>query len=94
MLLGVSLAISASASSPPIACEISMENWCIVQLPSTIQLRDADKTREWTITTTADTSKARVHVSEDKFCDGEVRYRPNAAPRGFRFEARGGSIAG
>ena len=83
------LTIFAPPSGPPIVCEISMTNWCIVQLPSTIEMKDAGKSREWNIATNPDTVTAQVRISEDKFCGGELRYRPDADPATFRFEAPG-----
>jgi hypothetical protein len=50
-------------------------------------MKDAGKTREWNITTNADTATAQVRISEDKFCSGELAYRPGGDPAAFRFEA-------
>jgi hypothetical protein len=90
MLHALSLAVSAlfsPPSSPPIVCEISMEEWCIVQLPSTIEMHQTGRTREWTITTNADTARAQVRISENKFCDGELSFQGDAGLSAYRFEA-------
>lgn len=92
MLSILSLAVFAlisPASAPPIVCEISMGNWCIVQLPSTIEMREAGNTRSWIIKTAHDTARAEVRIDEDKFCDGELTRRADVSHRVFRFEAAG-----
>lgn len=66
-----------------------MTKWCIVQLPSMIEMRDTGKTREWTIFTTADTTIAQIRISEDKFCDGDLTYLPGSTSGTFKFEAPG-----
>ncbi len=68
----ISLALMVSAQAPPISCEISMTSWCIVQIPSAIELRDGGNTREWTIKTNRDVSEAEISISENKFCDGPL----------------------
>ena len=50
-----------------------MQNWCIVQLPSTVQLKDDVSVREWTVTLSKDVAPATIIIVEKKFCDGELR---------------------
>ncbi len=68
----ISLTLMASAPAPQISCEISMKSWCIVQLPSVVEMKDRGNTREWTIKTNQDVSKAEISISENKFCDGPL----------------------
>lgn len=68
----LSLALMVSAQAPKTSCAISMESWCIVQLPSSIEMKDGGNTREWTIETNQDVSEAEISITEDKFCDGPL----------------------
>ena len=68
----ISLALMVSVQTPQTSCEISMKSWCIVQVPSAIELRDGGNTREWTIKTNQDVSEAEISISENKFCDGPL----------------------
>lgn len=68
------LAMLFSVQAPAIHCQITMTSWCIVQLPSIIELADDGKIRRWKISLNKDVSEAVIVVSEDKFCDGELQY--------------------
>lgn len=73
MLIAIApLILMASGSPPEVTCEISMKSWCIVQLPSVIEMIDMNTSREWTIKTNQDTARAQVSIIEDKFCDGQL----------------------
>jgi len=76
MVLAVKvLALIATASSPPMECEISMTNWCIVRLSSSIEMRETGSTREWKIRTNRDVAEAEISIVEDKFCGGALSYK-------------------
>jgi hypothetical protein len=65
--------LTASVPSPPIVCDVSMKNWCIVQLPSTVGMTDEENTRKWTVKTNQDVATAEISIIEDKFCDGPLK---------------------
>ena len=68
----ISLALIASAPAPQTSCEISTKSWCIVQVPSVIEMKDEGNIREWKIKTNQDVSEAEISISENKFCDGPL----------------------
>ncbi len=85
------LALLASTSLPSPSCEIAMRNWCIAQLPHTIEMKEADGTREWRILTSSDFAKAEVRIIEDRFCGGELSVDSRSASDGsFAFVSEAG----
>lgn len=74
MMFLSALALYSSSQAPATKCEIAMEKWCIVQLTSTVQMKDTGLAREWTISLNQDVVAANIRIVEDKFCDGELRF--------------------
>lgn len=80
MIVGA-LALLTASQSPPIRCEITMRSWCIIQLPSTVEMTDDGRSREWKIILRKDVARAEIRIHEDKFCDGELRLQEETRTR-------------
>jgi hypothetical protein len=77
MLVAIGIMAFFAGSAPALKCDIAMENWCIVQLPSSVSMKDAPRSREWTVSLSKDVSESKIRIIEDKFCDGILSYKPN-----------------
>lgn len=75
MLITIGVAASLAIAAPASKCDISMENWCIAQLPSSVTMKETSGHREWTISLNEDVSSSIIRIVEDKFCDGSLDHR-------------------
>jgi len=72
LLMAQVITAGAGPQAPPVACDITLRAWCIIQFDGTVQMKDEGATRTWTLRSQSYSDAGPLTVVEDKFCNGEL----------------------